>query len=458
MSAVFSAYQPPAPVRRSDAMTFARLIFNRRRDLLTLMPDSAYELLMSRVPISKHPIWIVNHPDTVHEVLVVREADFAKGDLMVETLKPLTGTGLLVADGAGWQRQHGLVAAAFGQDRLPATTSRMATAIAEIVQDLGKLKSGTELDIGGLAGQISTGALYRALFSGRAAAPGGQALVEALTTFEACLASLDPSQLFTRSGPVVAEPDAATRDAAARLRSVIGQHVTRRMAPDAAAQDDILGALIAARDPATGTGFGPEEIIDQIATFLIAGHETVASMLTWCLFILSQQPDVADRIGEEARALAGDGPIGPGAVKGLHYTRQILKEVLRLYPPLAFILRTALKPMRIRKFDVEPGDLVVISPWLIHRHEHFWSDPVDFKPGRFAPGASGEQLIGSYLPFGTGARACVGAAVAEVEGMLALAALCRSFRFDVLKPEAVMPVCRMTISPEKPIRARLRPV
>lgn len=425
-----------------------------------MLPDSAYELLMARVPVSKHPIWIVNHPGTARDILSGKAGDFAKGDLMVESLRPLTRTGLMIADGADWARQHGLVAAAFDPSRLAATTSRMANAIAEVVQDLATLAPGAEVDLGALAGRLSGHALYRALFSRSPASPAGLALLEALDAFEARLAEMDPSRLFTRAGPVVTGPDAATEAAARVLRTAIGQHVMQRRAAGtpSGGVPDILGALLAARDPATGAAAEPEEVVDQIATILIAGHQTVASGITWALFILGQQPDVAARIGAEAHAAAGDAPLGGSAVRELAYARQILKEVLRLYPPLSFIIRTATKPARIRKFEVAAGDLVVISPWLIHRHDHFWTDPEEFQPERFAPGAPGERVAGSYLPFGTGPRACIGAAIAESAGVLALASLCRAVRFEILAPDAVMPVCRTTVCPDKPIRARLRPV
>lgn len=441
-------------------MTFARLLLNRRRDLLTLLPDSAYELLMARVPVSKHPIWLVNHPGTVREILSNRAGDFARGDLMVDLLRPLTRNGLMIAEGADWQRQHRLVAAAFDPSRLSATTARMAAAIAEVVQELVTASAGAEVDLGALAGRLSAHALYRALFSRSPTTPAGQALLDALDAFETRLAEMDPSLLFTRAGPASVAPDAATGAAASRLRAEIGQHVTQRQAstrPSAAASD-ILAVLLASPDPATGGAIDPDVVVDQIATFLIAGHQTIASALTWALFILSQQPEVAVRIGAETHALAGDAALGASAVRDLTYTRQILKEVLRLYPPQAFLVRTVVRPQQIRKYDLATGDLVVISPWLIHRHDHFWTDPEEFQPDRFAPGAPGERVAGSYLPFGTGPRACIGAAVAESAGVLALATLCRALRVEVRDAAAVMPACRMTIVPEKPVRARLHPV
>ncbi len=456
-------YRPPAPPRRSEAMTFARLLLNRRRDLLSLLPDSAYQVLMSKAPATKQPVWIVNHPKTVHEILVSRDAFYRKSDLLADGLRPLLREGMLISDGSTWARQHTLVAAAFGRQRLPATLARLAIAIEEMVTELKEMAPGTEVDLGALASRLSADALYRAIFARRPSAPDGRRLLDALAGVEQHIARLDLVQIFTRGSGTATEADAATREMATRLRDEIGRHVDFRIRSGAVEGNDILGALLTARLEGVPEGGGRGgldrgEVIDQIATFFIAGHDTLAGMLMWALFLLGQQPDIADRIGAEGRKAGGEKPLGGSAVSGLTYSRQVLKEVLRLYPPTPFITRTAIEPHQIRKYDISPGDLVVISPWLIHRHNQFWTDPDAFNPDRFAPEFESKHKPGIFMPFGVGPRACIGGALSQFAGVLAIASVSRFFRFEVLDPGSVMPVCRMAIASEQPIRARIRRV
>ncbi len=455
-SAASASFRPPAPPRRSEAMTFARVLLSRQRDLLSLMPASAYQVFMSKAPGTKRPMWIVNHPQTVREILVTRADNYAKADMMTASVKPLLGNGMMVSDGETWERQHALIAPAFERARLHGTFVRLAAAANEAADALAAMGPGTVIDLGDFASRLSAEMIFRVVFSGPPATADDTALIEALIRLAESTFRIDPSDLFSGSDGKSISLSAEIRRAAVAIRSAIDVLVNRRIRDGSPATSeengDLAGALLAGYASA---GISQEEVVDQIATFLLAGHEATASALTWALYLVGRQPDVADQIATETREIFGGRPVGPGAIARNAFTRQVFRETLRLYPPTAFIPRTARAADQVRNYDIAPGDLLIISPWLIHRHDQFWSDPDVFDPSRFAPDSPTKQAAGAFMPFGLGARACIGQLIAQAEGVLALAAISRSLRLEILNPDAVMPVCRMTVRPEKPIRARL---
>jgi len=239
------------------------------------------------------------------------------------------------------------------------------------------------------------------------------------------------------------------------IREKLGVMIDRRLASNDH-RNDIAGDLIAARDPHTGAAFDRDELIDQIAVFFLAGHETTASALTWTFFILAQQPQALNRIRAEVAAEVGADAITFGNTRALPFTRNVFRETLRLYPPVSFITRIASTDLVLFKQDVPKGSLIVVSPWLIHRHRRFWSDPDMFDPDRFSPAREKDIVAGTYLPYGLGQRVCTGASFAQAESTLIIAALCRRYEFDVLNPNDIEPVGKLTTRPKTPVSMQLR--
>jgi cytochrome P450 len=190
-------------------------------------------------------------------------------------------------------------------------------------------------------------------------------------------------------------------------------------------------------DPVTGAAFGTAEMVDQVAIFFLAGHETSASALAWALYLLATHPEAQDRVAAEAAGLRAEF----GTVGSLRFTRDVFREALRLYPPVPMLVRETTVPEAFRGRDVPPGAQVVISPWHLHRHERLWDRPDDFDPDRWA----GEVPAGGYLPFSRGPRVCPGAGFAMLEGTLLLAHLVRAFRFEAVEGRAPVPVAHLTV-------------
>ena len=211
---------------------------------------------------------------------------------------------------------------------------------------------------------------------------------------------------------------------------------------------DLLDLLMAARDPESGEEFSPSQLRDQIATMILAGHETTAVALCWSVYLLAQVPEVQDRIAHEAAAVLPDSGTEPHLSK-LTYTRAVLDEVMRLYPPAYVIVRAARQPDEVAGVAMKPGDLAILSPWVLHRHRKRWHEPDAFVPERFLPGAPAVDRF-AYLPFGVGPRVCIGAHFALTEATLVLAELMRSFRIELVTESTGLARC----SGDHPARSR----
>jgi cytochrome P450 len=247
---------------------------------------------------------------------------------------------------------------------------------------------------------------------------------------------------------------ASVLEACRRIRGHLGTLVDSHL--DAGAEfNDIASAVIEARDEVSGEPFTREELIDQLGVFFLAGHETTASVLTWVFFILSEQPHFAARVREEVDEVVGDGEVLFEHIRQLPFTRAVFREALRLYPPITFIPRVALKEATVGNRRLKRGALVMIAPWTLHRHTRYWQDPHAFRPERFLPENEKSLTPGAYIPFGQGPHTCVGAGFAQTESILIIARLIRRFDFRALAPERVRPAARLTTRPASQISCRV---
>jgi unspecific monooxygenase len=201
--------------------------------------------------------------------------------------------------------------------------------------------------------------------------------------------------------------------------------------------------MVEARDPETGEAFNDVQLGDQVSTMILAGHETTATALFWALYLLALDPATQDEVAREALEVAATGEF---AVEKLKFTRAVLDETVRLYPPAFLIARAAAAPDVIAGKPVQKGDIILISPWILHRHEKLWRDPNAFDPRRFLTGTPPDRF--AYLPFGVGPRVCIGAQFALVEATLSLARLMASFRVELRSNEPVMPIGVVTTQPD----------
>jgi unspecific monooxygenase len=232
-----------------------------------------------------------------------------------------------------------------------------------------------------------------------------------------------------------------------RWTAFVGMLMAERRAAgknEGAPPRDLFDLMGAARDPETGDAFTDEQLGDQVATMILAGHETTATALFWALYLLALDPATQEELASEVQGATIDGAFD---IDRLKFTRAVVDETMRLYPPAFLIARAAAGPDAIAGMPVKKNDVVLIAPWLLHRHEKLWRDPNAFIPQRFMTGTPPDRF--AYLPFGVGARVCIGAHFALVEAVLALAKIICAFRVTLVDKAPVMPVGVVTTQPDR---------
>ncbi|MEM9305251.1 MAG: cytochrome P450 [Pseudomonadota bacterium] len=449
-------YRPPGPRPIGPQLALFRAIWRGDRDLINLLPASAYEIDVGRLGHSRRGILLINDPATLREILTDPLDIFPKNDLMQGALAPLVGDSIFGSGGDTWRRQRRMIEPAFSHMRINRAFDAMRGAVDDLEQRLdAHVASGEPIPLTATMSQVTADIICRTIFSRPLDSGASREVFDAFDVFESSVANVSLRHLILSRpfSPIAQPPDVLA--ACERIRLAVGQLLDPKLdGTDAAA--DIAADLIAARDPEDGSAFDREELIDQLGVFFLAGHETTASALTWVLFILSQRPEVVARMRDEVAAVVGDEPVSFAASKQLPYVRNVFRETLRLYPPITFIPRVAAEDTRIAGKRVRRGTMLMVSPWTIQRHRRLWRDPDVFDPDRFLPAREADMPAGAYLPFGQGPRVCVGAAFAVIESALIIARLVRRYDFEALDAEQVRPVARLTTRPEQEVLLRIR--
>ncbi|MFM8567124.1 MAG: cytochrome P450 [Gemmatimonadota bacterium] len=452
-----SSYRPPAPHPLPPVRSLLRVILQGEGDLLSLIPDLAYEERLLPLGITRRGILYVNDPQLVAQVLTDPAGIFPKNDLMVDAVAPLIGNAMFVSSGVTWRRQRRMIEPAFSHMRLARAFGQMDAAVDDHEQWLERKRATcAAFSLDAAMGHLTADVITRTIFSTPLAEGAARDVFEAFTVFERQVASVNvKALLFDKPWRHTPQPPRVL-EACRRIRALIGAMVAPRFAPDATPADDICAAAIAAVDPESGAPFTREELIDELGVFFLAGHETSASALTWVFFLLSQRPDVVARIRAEVDGAVGDGPITIEHAKRCPFIKAVFKETLRLYPPITFLPRVAAEDTTLGGRRVRRGTMVLVAPWTIHRHRALWTDPECFDPDRFLDGREDAITPGAYVPFGLGPRVCVGAAFATLEAALFIARLTRRFDFEAVEPGAVRPVARLTTRPRHEILMKVR--
>jgi cytochrome P450 len=451
------AFTPPRPTNLSAIGGLIRALWRGDGDLLSLLPNKATKVPIGNLGHSRRSIRIVNDPALTRRIFADEEGIFPKNDLMVGALEPLIGGSIFVSHGERWRRDRRMIDPAFTHMRVGEAFPQMNAAIDAAMERLGEAADrGERLSLDLAMSRLTADVICRTVFSVSLEAEMAQGVFEDFAIFERSAAQVEILRLIAAPAfaPIRQHPHVLA--ACARIRERLGALVDTHLGENEGRHDDIAAAVIAARDEATGARFTRDELIDQLGVMFLAGHETTASGLTWAFFIIARHDETRRRMREEIARVCGDGPIGLEAVKRLTFCRNVFRETLRLYPPITFIPRVALKPTELGGCPIKRGAMLMIAPWAIHRHERHWSAPDAFDPDRFASGREEAIPPGAYIPFGQGPRICVGAAFATVEATLILARLVRAFDVEIEAPERVRPVARLTTRPAEEIRVRVR--
>ncbi len=426
-----------------------RVIRQGDGDLLSLVPVDAYTKPCTWLGYSRRSILLVNDLDLVRDIVTDPLEIFPKNDLMVGALEPLVGDSIFVSGGERWRRQRAMIDPAFSHMRINRAFPSMRAAVEDYFELLDqRANTGESFSLDLTMSELTADVICRTVFSTKLGTETARDVFESFTEFEESVANVNLRELiFGKPWADVKQPDNVLA-ACERIRKHIGDLIDPRLSGEAKQRDDIVSALIAAKDPVDGRGFSRKELIDQLGVFFLAGHETTASALTWVFYILSQHPETAVRLRDEVNRVVGDGPVDFNHVKQLAFVRNVFRETLRLYPPITFLPRVAAEATTIGDFKVKKGAMIMISPWTSHRNRMLWRDADRFNPDRV-------DEDGVLLSFGLGPRVCIGAAFATIESGLILAELVRRYDFEVSSPETVRPVSRLTTRPAEEIQCRV---
>jgi cytochrome P450 len=397
--------------------------------------------------------YLLNHPDYFRHVLRLNQRNYSKQNYNYDMLKPVLGEGLITSNGARWLRERRLIQPAFHHTRL----ARFGGDITRAARDMlrrwdGIAAAGQPLDVSVEMMALTLQAVAGALFDSDLGAASGT-VARAFTDLNRDIAYRFRT-VFVLPLWVPTARNRAFKAARAELDRIVYGIIDRRQR-QAGSGDDLLATLLAARDERSGERMGATQVRDEVMTLLLAGHETTATLLSWTLYLLSQHPSVADRLSTELQiALAGRVPVVED-LPALPFTKCILQEALRLYPPVWIISRKALADDEIGGYTIPAGTTVVLCAYTLHRHPSFWRDPETFEPGRFSEPAGEATRQDAYFPFGDGPRACIGSHFAMMEARLILAMIAQRFRLQLVPGHPVEPEPLVTLRPRHGLKMTL---
>lgn len=447
-------FRPPAPVPRAATPGLIGLLAALKRNPLECWAAEHFEkpIAVVRLPVGR--VLLVHQPAAIRRVLLDNASNYQKDVLQRRVLSAGLQDGLLSAEGEQWSRQRRILAPLFARRTVSGFAPLMLRAAEGILDRWLALPAGTVVDVAAEMALLTLNVLALTIFSDGIGTRG-----DGITELEEFRAAMNA--YFGVLGRVSAldllgVPEIVPRPGRARLRkpldyfrgiidAIIAARQRRLATSSSVPPQDLLTLLLRASDPSTGEPMTEAEVRSNILTFLSAGHETTANALSWSLFLLSQSPEWRERVEVEAdREL--DGPIENMAER-LVVTRAVIDEATRLYPPIAALSRAARGADELGAEKVAPHNLIIIAPYVLHRHRLLWDAPETFDPGRFL-GVRRQRISRfAYLPFGVGPRICIGQSFALQEATLVLATLVRHVRLALAPGAKVWPLLRVTLQP-----------
>jgi cytochrome P450 len=445
-------FTPPYPIPLNSKAMLIRRFFVGWKSWIHTHFERSYTMKMGEVRLPKVDLFIANELSIVDEVMDDRKRTYPKHKFLQMMLNPLIGNSIFSANGEDWEHQRVMVNPAFAHTSLKTVFPVMKAAVDDLVDHMRRLDLSRPVAIEPLMTHVAADIIFRTIFSQKIDAEGANRVYQAFDKFQR---NVQPAAILSLYGlPTFGYKKKATR-AARYVHEVFEPAVHARY--DAyhlrgdAGPPDILRALLEARHPKTGEPFDVQQVINQVATVFLAGHETAASAMSWALYLMAECPHLQDAVIDEI----GAEPIDFETQKGAVTLRNIFRETLRLYPPVSFFLRAVTRPTEMRGKKMRPGAMIAISPWLIQRNKENFPCPHAFDPSRFADPEQGEACRNAYLPFGKGPRMCIGAGFANQEAMLVLGSIVQAFRLSYPDGPKPQPVSRLTLRSEKGISLML---
>jgi cytochrome P450 len=431
------------PVRPDGPLTLRQFLALVRDNTLATFPPEAFDEDIIAGRLFWRRRFIINEPNGIRHVLLDNAANYRKSELTRRLLEPGLGRGLLTSEGETWRRHRRIMAPAFDRRSIEGYAPVITAVTRDLLAEWDALPDRSDVDVGAAMMRTTLHIISRAMFSANSDEIVG--VVERgvgqyqmtmrpslfdLLGFPAWLASLFSRR--RRTAAVLNEFDRA-----------VDELISSRAHDPNAQPKDLLARLVAARDAETGGGMTANEVRDEVVTIFMAGHETTAQALTWTWYLLSLHPAIEARLDEELRAVLNGRTPQYEDIAQLCYTRMVIEESMRLYPPAHTMAREPIAADEVLGRRIPAGAIVLIAPWLLHRKASLWHEPHRFDPDRFTT----EPARFSYIPFGAGQRICIGAAFAMTEAILILAMIAQHYRLRLKPGHPIEPQGLITLRP-----------
>jgi cytochrome P450 len=422
----------------------------REDQLSTLVPEVfGRPMTYNRILLLHN--FLLNKPEYIEHVLLTNQANYSKSHFLRRMLGPVLGEGLLISEGELWRRQRRIAAPAFHNKRIAAFVATFGSCTQATLARWPSMTG--PFDVAAEMMRLTLDIVARTMFSTNVS--GEVETVRRLMDF---VVSVRPSVLDLLGLPewLPRHQPRAYRRAVAGFEALVSRLLAERRA-DGIDRGDLLSMLLAARDPETGSPMSDKQLRDEILTIFIAGHETVANAMSWTWYLLAQHPQAEARLHDELDRVLGGRVPNYADLSELKWTRMVIEEAMRLYPPAHTIARTALGEDRIGGVRVPAGSFMTISIYVTHRNPSLWPEPERFDPGRFAPEEVARRHRFAYLPFGGGPRVCIGNSFAIAEAQVILATIAQHYRLRLAPGYSVQPIGLVTLRPKTGIWVTLEP-
>ncbi|HHQ3857060.1 TPA: cytochrome P450 [Campylobacter jejuni] len=434
----------PKPYKNKASTLLTFLL--KRRSWLDGLYERSYKMQTGYVKMPNFDLYVINDTKEVKRMMVDEVKEFPKSAFLHELLSPLLGESIFTTNGEVWKKQRELLRPSFEMTRISKVFNLMSEAVSDMMKRFEKYPNASIIEVDEAMTFITADVIFRTIMSSKLDEEQGKKILDAFVTFQEQSVHTAMRRMFrfpkwlsyvlgdrkrAKAGDVIRQA----------LSDIIKPRYDAVSSGKAENFEDILGSLLLVVDAQTNQRFSFEEILDQVAMLFLAGHETTASSLTWTLYLLSLYPKEQEKAYEEITQVLQGGAIEISHLRQFKYLTNIFKESLRLYPPVGFFAREAKKDTQVRDKLIKKGSGVVIAPWLIHRHEEFWTNPHGFNPSRF----EGEYKKDAYLPFGVGERICIGQGFAMQEAILILANILKTYKLELEEDFVPDVVGRLTV-------------
>lgn len=432
-----------APPARKGRLSFFALLRGVGDNAIATYPEEAFE----RDFIASRMLWrhrfIVNDPAGIKHVLLDNAANYTKTEITRRILEPGLGKGLITSEGETWRRHRRIMAPSFDHRSILGYAPIMTEVAENLAAQWARLPAGAIIDVATAMMQATLTIISRTMFSS-----DSDAIVEIVGRgVERYQAEIRPTLADFLGLPawLSRRRRAAARGTLGEFDAAVNRLIAERVANPGGGPQDLLARLVAARDEATGAGMTSQEVRDQVITIFMAGHETTAQALTWTWYLLSQHPAEEAKLHAELAAVLGSRAPLHEDLANLPCTRMVIEEAMRLYPAVHTVSRTPIADDEVCGHRIPKGSLVLIAPWVLHRHRRLWDRPERFEPERFSPERAAARPRFAYLPFVAGPRVCIGAAFAMAEAMLVLATIAQRYRLRLAPGHPVEPQGLITL-------------